>query len=338
MRAICIHSPDGPDAAVLEEVPDPEPNTEVLIEVHVAGVSFPELLMSLGQYQLKPDYPFIPGAELAGVVLEAPPDCHVRRGDRVAAISVYGAWAERAVVAPPAVFRVPDNLSLAAAAAIPMNYLTMHFALLRRAGLRAGDWVLVHGAAGGIGTAAIQVARAYGARVIAVASTDEKRALAARAGAHHTVGVAEFRSAVEEITEGRGVDIVADPVGGDRVTDSLRSLAPEGRLLVLGFTGGDIPAIKANRLLLNNVSVVGAGWGAFWASRPAYLAEQWQDLQPHLASGVLAPVLGQRFALEDAAEALRTVRSRAAMGKVLLDVRVPDEITHSSATAAEPAR
>ncbi len=202
-----------------------------------------------------------------------------------------------------------------------MNYLTVHFALARRGRLRSGETVLVHGAAGGVGTAAVQLARALGARVIAVVSTEAKAEVARRAGAHETVPVEGFRQAVAELTEGRGVDVVVDPVGGDRFTDSLRALAPEGRLLVVGFTGGEIPTVKVNRLLLNNIEVVGVGWGAFWLPRPEYPREQWEEILPHLKAGRLDPLVGSTHPLERAADALRELDGRGATGKVVLRVR-----------------
>jgi NADPH:quinone reductase len=242
-------------------------------------------------------------------------------GDRVAAFPAFGGFAELVAVDPALVFDLPDGVSSAAAAGIPMNYLTMHFGLVRRGQLRAGETVLVHGAAGGIGTASIQLARALDARVIAVVSTEEKGEVAKQAGAHEVVLADGFKDAVKELTGGRGVDLIVDPVGGDRFTDSLRSLAVEGRLLVIGFTGGEIPTVKVNRLLLNNISVVGVGWGAFWLPRPGYLREQWAEVRPLVESGAIDPPLGSSHALEDAAAALREIDERRATGKVVLTVR-----------------
>jgi NADPH2:quinone reductase len=236
----------------------------------------------------------------------------------VAAFPGLGAYAE--VVAAPEgmVFPLPDRTSFLQGAALPMNYLTMHFGLTKRGQLREGETVLVHGAAGGVGTAAVQLATALGARVIAVTSTPEKAEVARAAGAHETVLADGFRDAVKELTGGKGVDLVVDPVGGDRFTDSLRSLAREGRLLVIGFTAGEIPQVKVNRLLLNNISVVGVGWGAYWTREPSYVQEQWAELLPLLEAGRLDPVLGTTHALEDAASALLELDERRAAGKVLL--------------------
>ena len=322
MRAVQIQNYDGPEAVRVVDIPEPEPGPDdVLIDVHVAGVSFPELLQTRGTYQIKPDLPFVPGSEIAGVVRSAPPNTKVRPGDRVAAFCIVGGFAESVAVLPEVVFPIPDGVSYLAGAALPMNYLTMHFGLVRRGQLRAGDTVLIHGAAGGIGTASIQLANALGAHVIAVTSSADKALIAHSAGADDVIAPENFRAAVAELTGGRGVDVVVDPVGGDRFTDSLRSLAPEGRLLVVGFTGGEIPTVKVNRLLLNNLAVIGVGWGAFWSADPDYLQQQWRDLAPMLESGAVDPVVGTVFELADAAAALGSLESRQATGKTLLRVR-----------------
>ena len=320
MRAVQITSLDGPSAVRLVEVPEPVAGPDqVLIDVHVAGVTFPEVLQSRGAYQLKPELPFIPGSEVAGVVRHDA--AGFTAGQRVAAFPGLGGFAEVAVAMPQAVFALPDAVSFEAGASLPMNYLTVHFGLVRRGALRSGETVLVHGAAGGIGTAACQLASALGAHVIAVVSSPEKGDVARAAGAHEVVDAATFRDEVKALTGGRGVDVVVDPVGGDRFTDSLRSLAREGRLLVIGFTAGDIPTVKVNRLLLQNVSVVGVGWGAFWMAGVDYLQEQWADLLPLLEAGRLDPVIGSVHPLESAADALVELDERRAAGKVLLRVR-----------------
>jgi NADPH2:quinone reductase len=322
MRAAQITRLDGPRSIEVVELDDPRPeDTEVLIDVHAAGVTFPDVLLTRGEYQLKPEPPFILGCEVAGVVRSAPDGSGFKPGGRVAAFPGFGGFAECVAVDPALVFPLPENMSFTAGAGLPMNYLTVHFALARRGLLRSGESVLVHGAAGGVGTAAVQLAVALGAQVIAVVSTEAKAETARRAGAHHTVPADGFRAAVAELTGGRGVDIVVDPVGGDRFTDSLRSLAPEGRLLVIGFTGGEIPTVKVNRLLLNNVSVVGVGWGAFWLPRPGYLREQWDELLPLLTAGSLDPVIGSSFPLENASQAVLELAERAAAGKVVIQVR-----------------
>jgi NADPH:quinone reductase len=322
MRAIQVRSLDGPQAVGVVDVPEPVPDAgQVLIDVHAAGVTFPEVLQTRGMYQVKPPLPFVPGSEIAGVVRSAPADAAVEAGDRVAAVSWLGGFAEVALAPSDMVFALPDGVDFVTGAALPINYLTVHFALSHRARLQEGDTVLVHGASGGVGTAAIQFAKAHGATVIAVASTAAKAEVARGAGADHTASADGFLAEVKDFTGGRGVDIVVDPVGGDRFTDSLRSLATDGRLLVIGFVGGEIPTVRVNRLLLNNISVVGVGWGAYALPRAGYLQQQWADLLPGIGSGVFAPPIGHRLPLEQAAEALALMDERRAVGKVVLEVR-----------------
>jgi NADPH2:quinone reductase len=244
-----------------------------------------------------------------------------RAGDRVAAMPTTGGLAESVAVDGHLVFPMPDGLPFDKAAALPLNYLTAHFALTRRARLKKGESVLVHGAAGGLGAAACQLAAAYGARVLAVVSTPEKGEVARAAGAHEVVPVVGFRDEVRRLTEGRGVDVVVDPVGGDRFTDSLRSLAREGRLLVLGFTGGEIPSVKVNRLLLTNTSVLGVASAEFWADERDHPGRQWSDLVPLIESGGIDPPIGPVFPLEEAAAAIRELDDRRAAGRVLLRMR-----------------
>ncbi len=322
MRSVVVTRLDGPEAARIATGPDPEPAAnEILIEVHAAGVSFPDLLMTRGEYQIKPPPPFTPGSEVAGIVRSAPPGAHVAPGDRVAAFPGRGGFAELVAVSPDRVFGLPDRLSFAAGAALPMNYLTVEFALGRRGHVQPGETVLVHGAAGGVGTAGVQVAKALGARVIAVVSSTAKGKVAQACGADEAVPSDDFRAAVKELTGGRGVDVVLDPVGGDRFTDSLRSLAPEGRLLVVGFTGGEIPTVRVNRLLLNNLDVVGVGWGAFALGRPDFVTGQWERLRPYLESGAVDPYLGGSYPLEQTAAALREMADRRLTGKLTIAVR-----------------
>ena len=317
MRAVQIVSLDGPSAVEVVDVPQPEPGSDqVLIRVRAAGVSFPEVLQTRGLYQLKPPLPFVPGSEVAGEVVSAPEGSGLAPGDRVAALVLLGGFAEHAVAQADMVFTLPDSLSFEQGAAIPLNYLTAHFALVFRGKIAEGESVLVHGAAGGVGTAAIQVAKAFGAgKVIAVTSTPEKGEVATAAGADAVVHADGFKDAVKEAG---GVDIVVDPVGGDRFTDSLRCLNENGRLLVIGFTAGEIPTVQVNRLLLNNVSVVGVGWGAYVLKRQGFVREEWDALLPYLTSGVISPPVGATFDLDGAADALLTLDERRATGKVLL--------------------
>lgn len=317
MKAIQITSLDGPEAIELVDVDAPEPGPDhVLIRVRAAGVAFPEVLQSRGEYQMKPDLPFTPGAEIAGEVISAPEGSGFSEGDRVAALCLLGGFAEQAVAPIDTTFPLPDAVSFEQGASIIFNYGTAYFALVERGHLQAGESVLVHGAAGGIGTASIQVAKAFGAgRVVAVTSSDEKGRIALDAGADEYVLADGFKDGV---TANGKVDLVVDPVGGDRFTDSLRCLGEDGRLLVIGFTAGDIPTVKVNRLLLNNVSVVGVGWGAYVLSKPGHIATEWAAMEPHLASGALQPVVGPSFPLDQATQALLTLDERRATGKVLL--------------------
>lgn len=324
MRAIQIARLDGPQAAHVVEIDEPAGGDDVVVvDVHAAGVAYPDALQSRGLYQYKPEMPYIPGAEIAGVVRSAPEEAHVRPGDRVAGLTMLcGAMAEVMTLPPERLFRLPDSVSFEAGAGVLFNDLTVHFALRTRGRLSNGDTVLVHGAAGGIGTSTLRLAPAFGAvRTIAVVSSEEKADVARAAGASDVVLADGFKDAVKELTDGRGVDIVVDPVGGDRFTDSLRSLSPGGRLLVVGFTGGDIPTVKVNRLLLNNVDVVGVGWGAWTMRHPGYLQQQWAELLPLLASGRVSAPEPVVFPLEDAAAAIASLEDRTARGKVVVSLR-----------------
>jgi NADPH2:quinone reductase len=320
VRAAVITALTGPDAVEVRDVPEPEPAPgQVLVDVHVAGVVFPDVLQTRGEYQLRPPLPVIPGWEVSGVVRADAGD--VRAGDRVAAMPVLGGFAEAVAVDAAMVFPLPDSVSLDVAAAVPLNYLTMHFAFSRRARLRRGETVLVHGAAGGLGSAACQLAAAAGARVVAVVSSPAKGAVARACGAHEVVPAGGFGEEVRRLTGGRGVDVVVDPVGGDRTTDSLRVLAPEGRLVVLGFTGREIPTVEVDRLLPTNTTVVGAASAEFWRTEPGSVRQQWRELEPLLEAGVLAPPIGAVHPLDEAAEAIRELDERRAVGRVLVRVR-----------------
>ena len=324
MRAIRVTTLGGPESLELVEVDEPiADDGGVVVDVHAAGVAFPDALLTRGLYQYRPELPFTLGAELAGVVRSAPQGAHVKPGDRVLGLTMIGgAMAETAVLSPDRVFPLPDDVSFEAGAGLLFNDLTVFFALTARARLAKGETVLVHGAAGGIGTSTLRIAPALGAsRVIAVVSTEEKKDVARAAGATDVVLADGFKDAVAELTGGKGVDIVMDPVGGDRFTDSLRSLAPAGRLLVVGFTGGEIPTVKVNRLLLNNIDVVGVGWGAWTLTHPDSLAQQWNGLAGLLKSGKLAVPQPDVYPLDRAADAVAALENRTARGKVVVRVR-----------------
>lgn len=324
MRAVQVSTLGGPDSVTVVDVDEPALRDDaVVIDVHAAGVAFPDALLTRGLYQYKPELPFVPGSEIAGIVRSAPSGSGFAAGDRVAALTgLSDGMAEVAVVSPDTVFALPDAVSLTAGAGLLFNDLTVHFALRNRGRLAAGETVLVHGAAGGIGTSVLRIAPVLGAsKVIAVVSSEAKADVARAAGATDVVLVEGWKDAVKEITGGRGVDVIVDPVGGDRFTDSLRSLAGSGRLLVIGFTGGEIPVVKVNRLLLNNIDVVGVGWGAWWMTRPGFLATQWAELEPLLASGELTAPEPAVFPLSGAGEAIASLENRTAAGKVVLDLK-----------------
>ena len=323
MRCLQIESLDGPDALKVAEVADPAAGAgDVLIEVHAAGVSFPDLLLTQGLYQMKPELPFIPGVDVSGVVKTAPEGSSLSPGDRVAAMTGLGGFAELAVAPDLLTFPIPDSLSFEAAAGLVMNTHTAVFALQRRGAVQPGETVLILGAGGGVGTASIQVAEALGAKVIAVASSEATQAAARSAGATTVLdGSGDWGAEARELTEGRGVDVVVDSVGGDAFMAGLRALAPEGRLLVIGFAAGSIPEIAVNRILLRNVSVVGVNWGGFLAGHPNYATEAGEVIAKLLADGSLRPAVGSTYQLEDGPQALKDLAERRATAKSVIVVR-----------------
>jgi NADPH2:quinone reductase len=327
MKAVQITELSGPDEALeVVDVPEPEPShmltpgSGVVVDVRAAGVSFPEVLQTRGEYQIKPDLPFVPGSEVGGVVRSAPDGAAVGEGDRVAAFCMLGGFAEVAVAPEFFTFPLPDSLDFAQGASLILNYHTAYFSLKLRGRLAEGETVLVHGAAGGVGTAALQVAKGLGARTIAVVSSDDKEVVARDAGADEVVrSDGPWKDQAKELSGG-GVDMVLDPVGGDRATDSLRSLGEEGRLVIVGFTGGSIPEIKVNRLLLNNTEVIGAGWGAYVIGRPDLNREIGAEIGRLAEEGFVKPIVGARYPLEQTADALKLIDGRGATGKVVLEV------------------
>jgi NADPH:quinone reductase len=328
MRAVQITSLNGPrDALELADVSEPEPShaltpgSGVVVEVHAAGVSFPEVLQSRGEYQIKPELPFVPGSEVGGIVRSASDGTGLSEGDRVAAFCALGGFAETAVAPGFLTFPLPAELDFAQGAGLVMNYHTAYFALVTRGRYSEDETVLVHGAAGGVGTATLQVAKGLGARTIAVVSSDHKEQVARNAGADEVVrSDGAWKDEAKEFSGG-GVDIVIDPVGGDRFTDSLRSLRENGRCVVVGFTGGSIPEVRVNRLLLGNLEIVGAGWGAYVMGKPDLNREIGAEIARLAEAGFVDPIVGARFPLEQAADALELIDARSATGKVVLDVR-----------------
>lgn len=318
MKAVVCERLGDPDVLVVRDVPAPPPPGagEVKVKVEARGVSFVELLRVAGQYQDKSELPFVPGGEAAGVVLETGAGVSaVQPGDRVFATA---GWVEEANVPERQVMRLPASVSFEAAAAFRGNYHTAYYGL-QRARLRAGETLLVHGAAGGVGLATVDVGKLLGARVIAVASTEEKRAVCRKLGADHTLEAsAGFRDRVRELTGGRGADVIFDPVGGDVFDESMRAIAPFGRILVVGFVGGRAALAKTNHLLIKDAEVIGFTAGALQRHDPAWARRNAEILVDWLAAGRLTPYVSHRVPLAEAARALRIVKDRQVIGKVVL--------------------
>jgi len=327
MRAVVVREKTGPGAAVLEhDVPEPEgahpmsPGERMLIDVRAAAICFPDLLQTRGLYQHIAEVPYICGSEVAGVVLEAPPGSGFSAGERVLGLARPGAMAERALVPPGYVLRLPDHLTFAEGAAVYINYCTAWYALYR-AGAQPGESVLLQGAAGGVGTAVLQIAPAFGVRVIAVVSSDEKETLARSLGAAAVVRSTEsWLEQTRAITDGKGVQVVIDTVGGERFTDSLRALRIGGRLVVVGFAEGEIPTLKINRLLLRNLTLTGISMDVMDEEFPGTVAMINAAVQRLLDDSTIRPPIGARLPLADAAEALRIMERRQALGKIVVDV------------------
>ena len=316
MRALRVHDLIGPDGLRLDTVPEPA-GAGVRIAVHAAGVGFVDTLLARGHYQVRPELPFAPGLEISGEVLDAPLGSDFATGQAVVGHLMAGGFAETVELAPHLVAPRPPELDHVQAAAMPVNHQTAHVALVRRARLRPGERVLVHGAGGGLGSATVQVAAALGARVLAVAGSAPRRELAAEAGAHRGEPLVR---AVDDVRADGGADVIVDPVGGDVFEQSVRCLAPEGRLITVGFTSGRIPAAAANRLLLRNAGVLGAAWRELVELDPTLFASTAAALADLVAAG-LRPLIGATYDLSDGAEALRAIESRAVAGKVVLTTR-----------------
>lgn len=320
MKALVAQELTGPAGLAYTDVEEPADPGRVVIDVGAAGVCFPDLLLLRGEYQLRLEPPFIPGMEVAGVVRTAPEGSGFVAGQRVSAFTMLGGYAERVAVAPEGVLPTPADIDDAAAATLLGNYYTMYFALQRRAALLAGETVLVLGSGGGVGTAAIQVAKALGAKVIAMVHRPSAVEFVESLGADAVLPLADgWRAAVMEHTDGRGVDVVVDPIGGPAFDDAVRVLATEGRLLVIGFAAGaGIPTVKVNRLLLRNVSVVGVGWGEFVNRTPGAQAEVGAALSRLVEAG-LRPPPPVRFPLSGGADALQELADGTVHGKLVLE-------------------
>jgi NADPH2:quinone reductase len=322
MKAVVCEAFGGPEVLALREVPDPPPPAagEIQVRIGARGVQYVDVLMLAGKYQFRPDPPFIPGNEAAGVVAavgSGVPDFRV--GDRVMSRHTLGACAELGNAKAALCFKVPDGMSIEHAGVFRGAYGTAYHALLQRGRLAAGEWVLVHGAAGGIGIAAIQVAKLFGARVIATASTDTKRAACLDEGADHAIDYRTgFVDQVKALTGGRGVDIVYDPIGDKVADESLRCLAFGGRLLILGFLGGGPTSIRSNYLLIKGIDAIGVRSGALAEANPQLVIANMKALTELAGQGKLTPRISHRFRLDQATEALQAVIDRAVIGKAVV--------------------
>mgnify|MGYP001221579006 FL=1 len=320
MKAIVARSFAPLDRLEYADWPEPEATgSTVVIAAEAIGVNFPDGLIVQGLYQMKPPLPFVPGMEVAGRVVGVGPDVRtVRPGDRVAALSMIGAFAERVGVHEDAVMKIPDGLSNEDACALLCGYGTSHHALKQRAALKPGETLCVLGAAGATGVAAVQIGKAMGATVIGVASSDAKRAVAKEAGADMVLGYEGLKDRLKEVTAGRGVDVAFDPIGGEAFDALSRSMAWNGRLLVIGFTSGTIPQFPVNLALLKGYSVVGVFWGNFTRLEPAAHAENVRELIGWRLAGKIKPVIEGIYPLADAAAVLARVLGRGATGKIIL--------------------
>ena len=322
MRAIVVDELMPPEKLTVHEVPEPELRPGTLkVEVKAAGCNFFDILQCQGQYQVKPPLPFIPGAEIGGVVTEVADGVEgFAPGDEIFGSSGLGGFAEVAVCPAGGAFKLPTGMSYAEGAAFPVVYPTSYAGLVDRGELQEGEWLLVHAAAGGVGSSAVQIGKALGARVIATAGGAEKLEVARKLGADHVIDYRneDFVARVMDITEGHGADVIYDSVGGDILDKSLKCIAWNGRHVVIGFAGGDIPLIKANRILLKNISVTGLHWGAHTQKDPARVPQVYDELFALHAQGHIKPLIYDTYPLEKTAQALIDLGSRKTWGKVII--------------------
>jgi NADPH:quinone reductase len=324
VRAWRVHDfGDYRDQLKLEEMPEPVPSRgTAVVRVIAAGVNFADILAIAGRYQHKSPLPFTPGTEVTGEVVEPGRESTLERGQRVVATTRAGGFAEYTTVADSLAYRLPDDVDPLDAAAMLVTYQTSHLALFRRARLQPAEWLLVHGGAGGVGSAAVQLGNRAGARVIATAGGGAKLDICRQAGADHTIDYREedFVERVKEITGGHGADVIYDPVGGDVFDGSTRCIAWEGRLLTMGFAGGRIPEIKLNRVLLKNIDVIGVEWPSYYAHAPEVVAAAQDDIWAGYREGSLRPIIWKRVPLEAVPDALAALESRESYGKIVIDV------------------
>ncbi len=324
MKAVLCKQFGPPESLVLEAVASPTPGPgEVRLRVHAAGVNFPDTLIIEGKYQYKPEFPFSPGGEVAGEVLEVGAAVtDVAPGDRVMAGMTYGAFAEEVVAGAERVMRIPDELDFLTAASMSLTYGTAAHALIERGRLQAGETLLVHGAAGGVGLSMVEVGKAMGARVIATAGTEEKLRAAKSHGADEVINYVEneFRDAVKDLTDGKGADVICDPVGGDVFDQSLRCINWGGRLLVIGFASGRIASAPANLVLLKGCSLVGVFWGSYIERDPEGNAANFERIFQWWREGAIKPHISHTFPLAQASDALYALLERKVIGKAVLKI------------------
>ena len=330
MKALLCKAFGPVEDLVVEALPDPVAGPlEVVVDIVAAGLNFPDRLMVNGLYQVKNELPFIPGSEAAGIVRETGSEVgDLKTGDRVIILPMIGAFAEQCAVPAELVMPLPDSLSFEQGGGFTVAYGTAYHALKQCAQLQGGESVLVLGAAGGVGTAAVEIAKAMGAKVIAAASTAQKLEFARQVGAHETINYSQvpLRDAVKELTHGKGVDVVYDPVGGELAIQALRSLAWHGRYLVVGFASGTIPEMPANLALLKEASIIGVWWGT-WASRaPDESRNNMRELFSLVAEGELKPRVTATYALEDFVEAFAAISKRKARAKVVFSLKTTHAI------------
>jgi NADPH:quinone reductase len=326
MRAVLCKEWGGPEKLVVEDVPAPPiRDGAVRVAVHAAGINFADLLLIAGQYQEKPAFPFIPGAEAAGVITEVGAGVsHLKVGDRVMALTGLGAFAEQVVIDAPRALPIPDAMAFAAAAAFPVAYGTSHGALEWRAQLQSGEWLLVLGAAGGVGLTAVEIGKAMGAHVIACAGDAGKLKVAQEHGADHVINYSkeDIRERVKAITSGRGVNVVYDPVGGDAFDASLRAVAWGARVIIIGFASGRVPQIPANILLVKNIDVIGFYWGSYQMHKPELLRSSFAQLLRWFSDGKITPHISHEFDLDHVAGAMNMLQERKSTGKVVISTRI----------------
>ncbi|MGE5650507.1 MAG: NADPH:quinone oxidoreductase family protein [Bacillota bacterium] len=322
MKAILCKSWGLPETLVVEDLPDLVPGPgQVVIDVQAAGVNFPDVLIIQGKYQFKPELPFTPGSELAGIVRAVGDGVsHAKPGDKVLAFVSQGAFAQQIVAPAAMVMPMPPGLDFDTAAAVTLTYGTSHHAVVDRAQLKAGETMLVLGAAGGVGLAAIEIGKALGARVIAAASTDEKLAVCKAHGADATINYTteDLREAIKAATDGKGPDVIYDPVGGVYAEPAFRSIAWRGRYLVIGFANGEIPKLPLNLPLLKGASLVGVFWGEFAKREPKANQAAMRELMGWMAEGKIKPHISGRYALANTAQALNDMAARKVTGKVVI--------------------